>query len=73
VQTRLHIPHFVHFCSSFSECRKDIRLEPIALFAAAKEMPAGQNRHQKRLTKNDATIEMAASATAAVSAYSGTE
>jgi hypothetical protein len=33
-------------------CRRGAHLKALKRFAAAKEIPVGQNRHQKRLKRN---------------------
>ena len=48
-QARLHMPHLVHFCLSFSSLVRAICLKGFVVLNRAVNAPTGQMRHQKRL------------------------
>jgi hypothetical protein len=49
-QTRLQMPHLVHFTPFLFNRRRGIKRKRLNLLREATEMPVGQNLHQNRRT-----------------------
>jgi hypothetical protein len=69
-QTRLQIPHLVHFTSCFSKCSAGNILKQLKRLSALTETPVGQNRHQNLLTTKAAANVVATNKNANLNAVS---